>query len=285
MVVYSELYGFPGKVKEIKKICEEYGALLVEDAAEAMGATVDGKQCGSFGDYGAVSYNGNKIITGSSGGCLLCNSEEDANRARKWSTQSREDAPWYQHEEVGYNYRMSNVVAGVIRGQYGHLDEHIEAKKKIYEGYREGFKDLPVSMNPVIPGAIPNYWLSALVIDRNAMCSQVRDDHRAIFISEPGKSCPTQILEAMSDINAEGRPIWKPMHMQPMYRMHPFITRFGDGRGNSNAYIANKGSRDGRPVDIGADIFERGLCLPSDNKMKGWQQERVIKVVRACFDA
>lgn len=283
LVVYAELYGFPGRVKEIKRICEEHGALLIEDAAEAMGATVDGKQCGSFGDYAAVSYNGNKIITGSSGGCLLTDSEEDANRARKWSTQSREDAPWYQHEEVGYNYRMSNVVAGVIRGQYEHLEEHIEAKKRVWERYREGFKDLPVSMNPVVDGVEPNYWLSAMVIDRNAMCEQVRDDHRGIYKSESGKSCPTEILEKIVELNAEGRPIWKPMHMQPMYRMHPYVTRFGDGRANSNAYVRSKESLDGKPADVGEDIFERGLCLPSDNKMTAEQQERVIEVVKSCF--
>ena len=283
LVVYAELYGFPGKVKEIKRICEKHGALLVEDAAEAMGATVDGRQCGSFGDYAAVSYNGNKIITGSSGGCLLTNSLEDANRARKWSTQSREDAPWYQHEEVGYNYRMSNVVAGVIRGQYEHLEEHIEQKKRVWERYRDGFKGLPVSMNLVVDGTEPNYWLSALVIDRDAMCEQVRDDHRGLYKSEPGKSCPTGILEKIAELNAEGRPIWKPMHMQPMYRMHEFITRDGSGRANSNAYIRSKESLDGRPMDIGADIFERGVCLPSDNKMTEEQQERIIEVVRKCF--
>lgn len=278
LVVYAELYGFPGKVKEIKRICEKHGALLVEDAAEAMGATVDGRQCGSFGDYAAVSYNGNKIITGSSGGCLLTNSLEDANRARKWSTQSREDAPWYQHEEVGYNYRMSNVVAGVIRGQYEYLEEHIESKKRVWERYRDGFKELPVKMNPILFNTTPNYWLSALVIDKDAMCEQVRDDYRGLYKSESGKACPTQILEAIASINAEGRPVWKPMHMQPMYRMHPFITRDGNGRCKTNAYIAGSGA------DVGADIFERGLCLPSDNKMEEWQQERVIEVVRKCFE-
>ena len=186
LVVAAELYGFPGRIDEIKRICEEHGALLIEDAAEAMGATVDGKQCGSFGDYSAISYNGNKIITGSSGGCLLTNNIEDANRARKWSTQSREAAPWYQHEEVGYNYRMSNVIAGVIRGQYEHLEEHIEAKKAVYERYKEGLKNLPVKMNPITEGTEPNYWLSALIIDRDYMCSQVRDDHRVVLVYNYG---------------------------------------------------------------------------------------------------
>ena len=174
LVVMAHLYGFPAKVDEIKRICEKHGALLIEDAAEAMGATVNGKQCGSFGDYAAISYNGNKIITGSAGGCLLTNSLEDANRARKWATQARENAAWYQHEEVGYNYRMSNVVAGVVRGQYPHLEEHIAQKKAVYERYREGFRDLPVKMNPIVPGTVPNYWLSALIIDPDAMCTTPR---------------------------------------------------------------------------------------------------------------
>lgn len=210
LVVCAELYGFPGDIKRIKEICEEHGELLIEDAAEAMGATWEGRQCGSFGDYAAISYNGNKIITGSAGGCLLTNDIEVANRVRKWSTQAREAAPWYQHEEVGYNYRMSNVIAGVVRGQYPHLEEHIAQKKAIYERYRAGLKDLPVCMNPYDETrAVPNYWLSAMIIDNDAMCSQVRSDSNAMYIPEKGKSCPTEILEAISSINAEGRPIWK----------------------------------------------------------------------------
>ena len=277
LVVSAELYGFPGRMDRIKKICEAHGALLIEDAAEAMGATIDGRQCGSFGDYSAVSYNGNKIITGSSGGCLLTNDIEVANKARKWSTQSRENAPWYQHEEVGYNYRISNVIAGVVRGQYPHLYEHIVQKKAIYERYREGFRDLPVQMNPITEGTEPNYWLSCMIIDADAMCRQVRSDSDACFVSAPGKSCPTEILEALAAHNAEGRPIWKPMHMQPMYRMHAFITRKGDGRAKTNAYIA------GSSADVGADIFARGLCLPSDNKMTKEEQDTVIEIVKSCF--
>ena len=278
LVVCAELYGFPGRIDKIKEICEKHGALLVEDAAEAMGATVDGRQCGSFGDYAAISYNGNKMITGSSGGCLLTNSIEDANRARKWSTQARENAPWYQHEEVGYNYRMSNIIAGVIRGQYPHLEEHLEQKKAVYERYREGLKGLPVQMNPITPGTSPNYWLSALIIDRDYMCRQVRDDSCAIYIKEHGKTCPTEILEAIAGINAEGRPIWKPMHMQPMYRMHETIGRDGTLRCRTNAYI-----KDG-VFDVGADIFERGACLPSDNKMTAEEQKVIIEVIHKCFD-
>lgn len=278
LVVCAELYGFPGRIDLIKQICEKHGALLIEDAAEAMGATLFGRQCGTFGDYSAISYNGNKIITGSAGGCLLTNDLEVANKARKWSTQAREAAAWYQHEEVGYNYRMSNVVAGVIRGQYPYLEDHIAQKKAIYERYKEGLKDLPIQMNPIVDETEPNYWLSAMIIDSEYMCRQVRDDSKALYIAEKGKTCPTEILEAIASINAEGRPIWKPMHMQPMYRMHEFITRNGSGRAKTNAYIA------GGVADVGADIFERGLCLPSDNKMTAEQQERIIEIIKRCFD-
>ena len=278
LVVSAELYGFPGRMDQIKRICEKHGALLIEDAAEAMGATIDGRQCGSFGDYSAVSYNGNKIITGSSGGCLLTNNIEDANRARKWSTQARENAAWYQHEEVGYNYRMSNVIAGVVRGQYEHLEEHIRQKKAVYERYREGLKGLPVKMNPITEGTKPNFWLSALILDEEAMCPQVRGETEALYRAESGKSCPTEILEAIRSINAEGRPIWKPMHMQPMYRMHEAVGRDGSLRCRTNAYI------EGGVADVGADIFRRGVCLPSDNKMTEEEQDRIIEVIRACFE-
>ena len=278
LVVCAELYGFPGRIDLIKEICEKHGALLIEDAAEAMGATLHGRQCGSFGDYSAISYNGNKIITGSAGGCLLTNDIEVANRARKWSTQAREAAPWYQHEEVGYNYRMSNVVAGVIRGQYPHLEEHIAQKKNIYERYKQGLKDLPIHMNPIVADSDPNYWLSAMIIDKEYMCRQIRDDAKALYIPEKGKTCPTEILEAIASINAEGRPIWKPMHIQPMYRMHECIGRDGSIRCRTNAYI------EGSIVDVGADIFARGFCLPSDNKMTVEEQANIIEIIKRCFD-
>jgi len=278
-VVMVHLYGVPGKVDEIRAICDKHGAVLIEDAAESMGATYKGKQTGTFGDYSIVSFNGNKIITGSSGGMLLTDDLEAANKARKWSTQSRENASWYQHEEIGYNYRMSNVIAGVVRGQLPYLEEHISQKKAIYMRYKEGLKDLPVSMNPYDEAnSEPNFWLSCLIIDKNAMCRQVRGETDALYIHEPGKTCPTEILEKIAAINAEGRPIWKPMHMQPIFRMHGFVTRQGDGRGRTNAYIA------GEAVDVGMDLFNRGLCLPSDNKMTPEEQDVIIRVIRSCFE-
>lgn len=279
MVVMAHLYGTPGKLDELKEVCEKYGAIIIEDAAESLGATYKGKQTGSFGRYNCISYNGNKIITGSAGGMLLTDSLEAADKARKWSTQAREAAAWYQHEELGYNYRMSNVIAGIVRGQFPHLEEHIARKKEIYERYKEGLKGLPVRMNPYdAQNSEPNFWLSCLIIDKDAMCRQIRDERDVCYVKEAGKSCPTEILEAIAFINAEGRPIWKPMHMQPIYRMNGFITKKGNGRAMTNAYSA------GSTVDVGMDIFSRGLCLPSDNKMTPEQQNTVIDIIRACFE-
>ena len=279
LVIMAHLYGTPGKVEEIRAVCDAHKALLIEDAAESLGAAYCGRQTGVFGDYSIISFNGNKIITGSSGGMLLCHSEEDANKARKWSTQSREAAPWYQHEELGYNYRMSNVIAGVVRGQFGYLSEHIEQKREIYERYREGFRDLPVRMNPYDESCSrPNFWLSCLLIDPDAMCESVRSENRFFYKSENGKSCPDEILEALGKLNAEGRPIWKPMHMQPVYRSHGFVTAAGNGRAKSNAYIKEE-----EVLDVGADIFRRVLCLPSDNKMTVGQQDIIIKMICRCF--
>lgn len=278
-IVIANLYGTPGKMDELRKIADVHGAIIIEDAAESFGATYKGKQTGVFGDIAVISFNGNKIITGSSGGMLLTDDVEQANKARKLSTQSRENAPWYQHEELGYNYRISNVVAGVVRGQLPYLEEHIAQKRAIYERYKKGFEGLPVSMNPYDKNnSTPNFWLSCLLIDEAAMCKQVRGEQDVCYVKEKGKSCPTEILETLSRYNAEGRPIWKPMHMQPIFRMNPFVTVEGNGRGRTNAYIAGCG------VDVGVDIFNRGLCLPSDNKMTVVEQDKIIEIVRACFD-
>ena len=264
VVVFAHLYGTPAKLDEIKSVCDKYGATIIEDAAESLGATYKGRQTGTFGKFNAISFNGNKIITGSSGGMLLTNDEEAYRKARKWSTQSRENAAWYQHEDIGYNYRMSNVVAGVVRGQLPFLEEHIAQKKAIYKRYKEGFKGLPVSMNPFDKAnSVPNYWLSCLLIDKDAMCHQKRGEYLAEYWTEKGKSCPSEILDALTSFNAEGRPIWKPMHMQPLFKDNDFVSVDGD---------------------ISADIFSRGLCLPSDNKMTPDQQEVVIEIIRCCFD-
>ncbi|MBR4183997.1 MAG: DegT/DnrJ/EryC1/StrS family aminotransferase [Lachnospiraceae bacterium] len=282
LVVVAHLYGTPGKMSEIKRICDEHGALIIEDAAESLGAKyrLEGRwvETGTLGDYNCISFNGNKIITGSSGGMFLTDSLEDAEKARKWSTQSREAAPWYQHEEIGYNYRMSNIIAGIVRGQIPYLQEHIDQKTAIYERYKAGLADLPVSMNPYdAENSVPNFWLSCMIIDSEAMEPCVYGERDHLYRSESGKACPMEILEALAAFNAEGRPIWKPMHMQPIYRMNPFVTVEGNGRGRTNAYI------DGSSVDVGADIFSRGLCLPSDNKMTPEEQDRVIEIIHRCF--
>ncbi|HFR3702177.1 TPA: DegT/DnrJ/EryC1/StrS family aminotransferase [Streptococcus suis] len=279
VVVLVHLYGVPAKIDEIKSICDKHGAILVEDAAESLGATYKQQQTGTFGHYSVISFNGNKIITGSSGGALLTPELDAANKVRKWSTQAREQASWYQHEEIGYNYRMSNVIAGVVRGQMPYLDEHIAQKKAIYERYQEGLKDLPIKMNPFDSyNSVPNYWLSCLTINPEAMAKQVRSDNDVLYTSEKGKTTPSEILDSLNTINAEGRPIWKPMHSQPIFRMNPFITKNGNGRAQTNAYIA------GNYSDVGTDLFERGLCLPSDNKMTVEEQDIIIETIKACFE-
>ena len=279
LVVLAHLYGTPAKMDELLSVCERHGALIIEDAAEALGASYKGRPCGSLGSFNAISFNGNKIVTGSAGGMFLTDSKHDAEKVRKWSTQSREAAPWYQHEELGYNYRMSNIVAGVARGNFLHLDEHIAQKKAVYERYRDGLQDLPVRMNPYLGQIMePNFWLSCLILDEGAMAPQVRGECDALYRTAPGKTCPTEILETLAKYNAEGRPIWKPMHMQPIYRMNPFFTAAGSARAQTNAYIA------GGCAVADEDIFRRGLCLPSDNKMTPEEQDVIIEIIRRCFD-
>ena len=275
LIVAAHLYGTPGRMEEIRAVARRHGALIVEDAAESLGAQykLNGEwvETGTLGDYNCISFNGNKIITGSTGGMFLTDREEDARKVRKWSTQSREPAPWYQHREIGYNYRMSNIIAGVVRGQLPYLEEHIAQKKAIYERYKAGLADLPVRMNPFDPErSRPNFWLSCLLIDEDAMAPQIRSDTECSYTSVPGKSSPSEILDALAAFNAEGRPIWKPMHLQPLYEGHPFVTRSGLYRGPGDG-------------DVGADVFRRGLCLPSDNKMTPEQQDRIIEIIHRCF--
>ncbi len=272
VVVLVHLYGTPAKMDEILAVCEKHNAVLIEDAAESLGATYKGRQTGTFGRYNAFSFNGNKIITGSTGGMLVSADAEAVRLARKWSTQSREAAHWYQHKELGYNYRISNIDAGIVRGQLPHLQEHIAQKRAIYERYKAGFKGLPVSMNPYDEkNSSPNFWLSGLLIDETAMCRQERSADKAGYIPEHGKSCPTEILEVLAKIRAEGRPIWKPMHLQPVYSGNPFVT-LGTGVDNGNNNSTDSG------------IFARGLCLPSDNKMTEDEQQKIIETIWKCFD-
>lgn len=268
-VILVHLYGVPAKLDEIKSICEKHNAILIEDSAEALGATYKGKPIGTENNFNILSFNGNKIITGTSGGMFLTNDEKLANKVKKWSTQSREDTIWYQHHEIGYNYRMSNVVAGVVRGQLPYLEEHIAQKTEIYKRYKEGLKGLPLKMNPFDKEkSVPNFWLSCIIIDNEAMCEQNIGDLEADYIKKSGKSCPIEILNTLRTYVVESRPIWKPMHMQPIYKDKVFITKNGLYDGS---------------VDVGRDIFHRGLCLPSDNKMTKEEQDKIIKIIRNCF--
>lgn len=268
VVVVAHLFGVPSKMDEIKEVAKNYGAYVIEDAAESLGAEYKGKKSGILADVGCLSFNANKIITGTTGGMILTDDEQTALKVKKWRSQSREKAPWYEHREIGYNYAMSNVVAGIVRGQLLHLEEHIMRKKAIYDRYKKAFSSLPVSMNPFDEtNTKPNFWLSCILIDKDAMCLQTRNDCEASFKSEKGKSCPTEIIEALNLINAEARPVWKPMHLQPLYKNNNFVT-----------------VSDEKLTDVGADIFERGVCLPSDIKMTAQQQDKIIKVVKACFE-
>ena len=246
-VIVANLYGTPSKFDEIVALCEKYGVILIEDAAESLAATYKGRQTGTFGKYNAISFNGNKIITTSGGGMFLSDDEEAVQKVRFFSTQARDPAPHYQHSEIGYNYRMSNVVAGIGRGQLLHIEEHKALKKAIYERYKKAFSDLPVEMNPYLEYTEPNFWLSCFTINPEAM----------------DKVNPEKVRLALEAENIESRPIWKPMHMQPVFEKNDFISVNGE--------------------DVGADIFARGLCLPSDIKMTEEQQEKVVKIIKELF--
>lgn len=262
VVVLAHLYGTPSKMDEILEVCKKHNAILIEDAAEALSSEYKGKKCGTFSPYNALSFNGNKIITTSGGGMLITKKQEDRDKSLFWSTQSREKAPWYQHEEIGYNYRMSNIVAGIGRGQLMHLEEHRELKEKIYKRYEEGLKGLPVKMNPFLKDSRPNFWLSCLTVNEDAMCKQVRTATTTEWIHEDGKSCPDEIAFKLIEMNIETRPIWKPMHMQPFYAKNAFVS-----------------------TGVGEDIFARGICLPSDIKMTESEQDYVIEAIRSCFES
>ncbi len=281
LVVFVHLYGFPGRIDKIKKICEKHGALLIEDAAESLGARYKGKPTGSFGDYGVYSFNGNKIITGSSGGMLLTDDPRSAARARKWSTQSREAAPWSQHEELGYNYRMSNVIAGIALGQWKHLEEHIAEKKRIYDRYADWFEPFGVELNPYdADESEPNYWMSCMRLSENSLCAMTRSDLSYTYENAHGKTCPMEVLEALEAFGAQGRPVWKPMHLQPMFRRHEFVSMDGARR----SFEGGCGGMFARADESGS-LFEQGVCLPSDIKMTKEEQERIVEIVTACLNA
>ena len=246
VVMLAHLYGTPSKMDEIIEICQRHGAILIEDAAEALSATYKGIECGTFGTYNAISFNGNKIITTSGGGMLITKDPEARKKALFLATQAREPAPWYQHEEIGYNYRMSNVVAGIGRGQLLHLEEHRKLKTEIYERYVKGFKGLPVTVNPHLENTVPNYWLSCMLIDDTCSVD------------------PMDIMKVLEGENIESRPIWKPMHMQPVFKNNDFI------------------AVEKEPVS--EKVFAKGLCLPSDIKMTEQQQMRVIDIIRKQFE-
>ena len=246
-VVVVNLYGTPAKLDEILKICKKHNTPLIEDAAESLGATLNGKQTGTFGEFGIYSFNGNKIITTSGGGMLVSNDTEKIKKVRFWSTQSREPARHYEHKEIGYNYRMSNICAGIGRGQLKVLDKRIAKKTEIYETYKEAFKDIPeIKMQPYLKNSTPNHWLSSILLEKNS------------------KVKPLDIIVALEKANIESRPIWKPMHLQPVFADYDFIT------------TEEKES-------ISQDIFERGVCLPSDTKMTKEEQEKVIETIKKLF--
>ncbi len=248
-VVVVHLYGTPAKMDEIIGICNEYNVPIVEDAAEGMGGEYKGKKLGSFGEYGILSFNGNKIITTSGGGMLLSDDEDKLKTVLKWITQSREPAPWYEHKELGYNYRMSNIVAGIGRGQLTALENHVEQKTNIYNTYKEELKNLPVTLQPYEDNTKPNHWLSAMTINTDCDVS------------------PFKVMDALAENNVETRPLWKPMHMQPYYAECDFFAHNADG------------------TSVSEDLFGRGLCLPSDfyPQMTADELMEIIRMIKEQF--
>ncbi len=244
-VVVVHLYGMPAQMDRITALCEAYGVPLIEDAAEALGSEYSGRKCGSFGNYGVLSFNGNKIITTSGGGMLLCRGEDDAKQALKLATQAREPFPWYEHTQIGYNYRLSNICAGIGRGQVKVLPLRIRQKRAICERYMKNLAELPLEFQPEAEGVCSNRWLTAVLLKKDCGVS------------------PGQLLEAMGQENIEGRPLWKPMHAQPVYRKCAYVTA-GE-------------------TSVSDDLFARGVCLPSDTKMTMEDVDRVCDVIRKVF--
>ena len=260
-VMVVHLYGLCAHIEEIAAICKKYNVPLIEDAAESLGTTYKGKYTGTFGDYGIISFNGNKIITSSGGGMLLVNTPDAKERAAKvlfWSTQAREQARWYQHEEIGYNYRMSNIVAGIGRGQLKVLDKRVEQKRAIYEYYKENIGDLPgVTLMPLNEDTFSNCWLTTI---------QLADDC---------KVKPLDIMVALEEDDVESRPVWKPLHLQPVFKDCDFVSMMED------LHVVDEET--GADSSVAGTIFRRGVCMPSDTKMTIEDKERICKVVRALW--
>ena len=263
-VVIAHLYGTPAKMDEIMAICKEHNVPVIEDAAEALGSTLNGKYAGTFGDIGIYSFNGNKIITTSGGGMLVSHNEEDTKKATFLATQARDAAPHYQHTQIGYNYRMSNIVAGIGRGQLLHLDEHVALKQAIYQQYKDAFADIEeITMNPLNPNGEANCWLSCFTLAKEC------------------KVNPLAIMDALAAENIESRPIWKPMHLQPVYADCDFFTEEGLCTVAKDCSVGVGDIQN--PDSVGADIFNRGLCLPSDIKNTKEDMEKIIGIVRGFF--
>lgn len=243
-VVLVHLYGVPGKIKEIKELCDKYNVPLIEDAAESLTAKYDGKQTGSFGKYAALSFNGNKLITTSGGGMIISQDVASAEKAKFWATQSKESVPYYLHNELGYNYRMSNIVAGIGRGQFLHVEEHKDQKVKIYNRYKSEFENSPLTMNPYLTNTDPSHWLSAMLIDRDVFNKGLTPEKIRVYLEE---------------LNIETRRTWNPMHLQPYFEKYDFIKVEDES--------------------VSKDIFERGLCLPSDIKMTEETQDKVTEII------
>lgn len=247
-VIVVNLYGQSADMDAIKEICDSYNVPIIEDAAESLGATYKDKFSGTLGEFGVYSFNGNKIITTSGGGMLVSNNEEAIKKTRFWATQSRDAARHYQHTELGYNYRMSNIVAGIGRGQLKVLNLRVQQKKHIYESYKEAFKDIKdIEMMPVCSYGQPNYWLSV------------------ITLKEDSKVKPLDIMLALEKENIESRPVWKPMHLQPYFEKYNFYSQKESG------------------ISVSEDLFNRGVCLPSDTKMSDDDIKRVSKIIVDLF--
>lgn len=248
-VIVVHLYGTPAKMDEIIKICKKHNVPLIEDAAESLGSIYNGQQTGTFGKYGVFSFNGNKIITTSGGGMLVSNNEDGIKKVRFWATQSKEPVRHYEHKEIGYNYRMSNICAGIGRGQLKVLDKRIEKKTEIYNKYKNELEKVKeIKMQPIPKNTKPNHWLSVMTIDKDS------------------KVKPLNIMETLEKENIDSRPVWKPMHLQPVFKEYDFITAKNDG------------------TSVSEDLFNRGVCLPSDTKMTEEEQERVIDIIKKCFE-